>query len=388
LPPGRALAREPADLPRAPAEAFVRAPEDAFGRAREDAFVRELVPLSAFPSLRSSASSRRLSSRTAPSRSRTSSLVAGRRSSSAPLTRLRARSAPVPAPRTRSSTASWARPRVVWAEATVAWIVRSTASRTASGTLGGADLRRAIGLSVSHIVPAISGSPVHLRPTVEPAPRALLPGDPHRALAIARSVLDRPRPFNVSRGLWGYTGDAPDGEPLTVQSTGMGGPSAAVVVEELIALGVRTLVRTGTCGALVRGLALGELVTVSDVLPGDGASRALGAGEQLVPDPELTDALAAAGAARRVRAVSTDLFYDPRGEKGDWVAEGAEVVEMEAASVLRVAERHGARAACVLAVTDLLHDGRERIGPERVDELGVVVGELGARALGVAIRTR
>ena len=80
----------------------------------------------------------------------------------------------------------------------------------------------------------------------------LLPGDPHRALAVAQAVLDEPLMFNHARGLWGYTGTAPDGEPLTVQSTGMGGPSAAIVIEELIDLGARTLVRIGTCGALGR----------------------------------------------------------------------------------------------------------------------------------------
>ena len=56
--------------------------------------------------------------------------------------------------------------------------------------------------------------------------------------------------FNHNRGLWGYTGAAADGEPLTIQSTGMGGPSAAIVIAELADLGARTLVRVGTCGAL------------------------------------------------------------------------------------------------------------------------------------------
>ena len=49
--------------------------------------------------------------------------------------------------------------------------------------------------------------------------------------------------FNHHRGLWGYSGRAPDGEPLTIQSTGMGGPSAAIVIHELIELGARRLLR-------------------------------------------------------------------------------------------------------------------------------------------------
>ena len=78
----------------------------------------------------------------------------------------------------------------------------------------------------------------HLSPSAELAPRVLLPGDPHRALAVAQALLEKPpRMFNHSRGLWGYSGIAADGEPLTIQSTGMGGPSAAIVCEELIALG-------------------------------------------------------------------------------------------------------------------------------------------------------
>ena len=83
--------------------------------------------------------------------------------------------------------------------------------------------------------------------------------------------------FNHHRGLWGYTGVAADGEALTIQSTGMGGPSAAIVVEELIGLGARRLVRIGTCGALAGDLELGDLLAVATVLPGDGTSVALGA---------------------------------------------------------------------------------------------------------------
>jgi len=69
---------------------------------------------------------------------------------------------------------------------------------------------------------------------------------------VAQALLEQPpRMFNHARGLWGYTGTAPDGELLTVQATGIGGPSTAIVCEELIGLGARTLVRIGTCGALV-----------------------------------------------------------------------------------------------------------------------------------------
>jgi len=218
--------------------------------------------------------------------------------------------------------------------------------------------------------------PIHLRPAAQLAERVLLPGDPHRALAVAQALLEKPRMFNHARGLWGYTGRARDGEPLTVQSTGMGGPSAAIVAEELIALGARRLVRIGTCGALAPGIALRDLLAAEAVLPHDGASVALGADGLLRPDPELHAGLLRAG-VRPVTVVSVDLFYDPRppGGQGD-------AVEMEAAALFRVAERRGAAAACVLAVTDVRAErGARRIDPEELRSLEARLGEAGYAAV-------
>ena len=224
--------------------------------------------------------------------------------------------------------------------------------------------------------------PIHLRPATELAERVLLPGAPHRALAVAQDILDQPLMFNHARGLWGYTGRAPDGLPLTVQSTGMGGPSAAIVVEELIGLGARTLIRIGTCGALQDGFGLAELVTAAEVVAADGSSASLDAGRRLAADARLTRALAAGG-AREVTAVSTDLFYDPReGIDAEWRAAGAQVVEMEAATVLALARRHGIAGAIVLAVSDLLADGRRRrLGGEALDAAGLALGRAGYAAL-------
>jgi uridine phosphorylase len=223
---------------------------------------------------------------------------------------------------------------------------------------------------------------LHLKPATELAERVLLPGDPHRALAVAQHLLDGPKMFNHSRGLWGYTGAASDGGPLTVQATGMGGPSAAIVVEELIALGARRLVRIGTCGALVDGLRLGDLVAAESVLPADGASAALGADGTLASDPELLERLVAEG-ARPAKVVSSDLFYDPRdGQARDWTARGASVVEMEAATILQVAARRGVAAACVLGVSDVpAPDGPRRADAQQLDQIGLRVGEAGYAAL-------
>lgn len=234
---------------------------------------------------------------------------------------------------------------------------------------------------------------IHLKPAAELAERVLLPGDPARALAIAQAELEAPRMFNHRRGLWGYSGTAGDGQLLTIQSTGMGGPSAAIVVEELVDLGARLLVRVGTCGALSPGLALGDLLAAGSALSADGASAALGASERVNASPEVTESLVEAG-ARPAVTVSADLFYDDRDElPRAWTAAGAEVVEMEAATIFRVAERRGVRAGCLLGVTDLLAPGtddvrRRRIDPAGLEALELGLGDLACRALaGLADRS-
>ena len=231
-------------------------------------------------------------------------------------------------------------------------------------------------------VPAVPTPPIHLRPATELAERVLLPGAPHRALAVAQDLLEKPLMFNHARGLWGYTGLAPDGEPLSVQSTGMGGPSAAIVIEELLQLGARSFVRIGTCGALRQDLELGQLVAVGEVVAADGVSQALGGAPRLSPDPDLTQKLIDGGALA-VTAVSTDLFYDPReGAEVDWAARGADVVEMEAATLLALTGREGASGAVVLAVSDLLTDGsRRRIEGEALGDAGLALGRAGYAAL-------
>ncbi len=231
---------------------------------------------------------------------------------------------------------------------------------------------------------------IHLRPAAPLAERVLLPGDPGRALRLAEVLLERPQLFNEHRGLLGYTGTAPDGAPLSIQSSGMGGPSAAIVVSELVALGARRLLRVGTCGALHASLALGDLLIATEALAQDGTSRALGAGDRVPASAALLDALRAAaptqppeapGAAAPTQppealqaasrpsepplvegaVVSTDLFYDERGLEHQWAAAGALAVEMETATLFTLAPRLGVEAGAVLAVTDLLEPARKRI---------------------------
>lgn len=224
--------------------------------------------------------------------------------------------------------------------------------------------------------------PHHLRPSTDYAEDALLPGDPGRALALAQQLLTEPRMSNHARGLWGYTGRTPEGRPLSIQATGMGGPSAAIVLQELAELGVRRAIRVGTCGALDPALGHGELVVASDALAEDGASRALGAAEVVEPDPELTARLSAELPDSPARIVTTDLFYDG-GDADSWRRRGAVAVEMEAATIFTLGRRLGVATACLLAVSDVFKAGeRRRLDDERLADAAERMGALAAAALG------
>jgi DeoD family purine-nucleoside phosphorylase len=231
-------------------------------------------------------------------------------------------------------------------------------------------------------------APIGLQPTSELAERVLLPGDPGRALLLAESLLDGARMFNHHRGLWGYTGRASDGKPLTIQSTGMGGPSAAIVIHELIELGARRLLRIGTCGGLQEALHLGDLVIATESIAADGTSRAFSAGERVAASHELLGAVrAAAGigddtcSVHPGPVVSTDVFYDRRGLEREWRAAGVLAVEMEAATLFALAAVHDVQAAALLVVSDLVLPERVRIGPEQLEQAERRMGRMAVEAL-------
>ena len=195
----------------------------------------------------------------------------------------------------------------------------------------------------------------HLRPTAELAERALLPDDPGQALALTRVLFgETPRMFNHHRGLWGYSGIALDGAPLTVQSTGIGGPSAAIVVAELHALGLRRAVRIGRAWAVDGTLRAGELVAVTAALANDGTSRALGAGPRVEPDAVVVRALLA---DRSGVVASLDV---PDGDAGP----EALAFDLESAAVLAAAARAGIAAGCLVAIEGAVdpEDVAERLG--------------------------
>ena len=228
----------------------------------------------------------------------------------------------------------------------------------------------------------MSAEPIHLRPTAPLAERVLLPGDPGRALLLAQAVLREPKMFNHHRGLWGYTGTAADDEPMTIQSTGMGGPSAAIVITELANLGARLLIRTGTCGALDPTLELGDIILAREAMAHDGTSKALGAGARVRPDQDLTEAIAAvAPTVRQGPIVTTDLFYDNGTQEHQAAGEGALAIEMEAATLFTLGAKLQIQTAALLIVTDLLLPTRSRIAPEALAEAETRLGEIATRGL-------
>jgi uridine phosphorylase len=157
----------------------------------------------------------------------------------------------------------------------------------------------------------------YLRPTAPIAPAVLLPSDPALALALAQEVLTKPLMANHSHGLWGYAGTTERGDALSVQASGIGGPSAAAVLRELAAHGARRAIRIGRCETLDPALRPGTVVLVRTCHGADGTSRALG-WSRPTSDPELLEALAGAfgRAPMLADAVSFDISPGARRRRG------------------------------------------------------------------------
>jgi purine-nucleoside phosphorylase len=207
--------------------------------------------------------------------------------------------------------------------------------------------------------------PIHLR--AQPgdyAPAVLCPGDPRRAAYIAESILTDARCVNEERGMLGFTGTF-EGRPLSVQSTGMGCPSAAIVFEELVQLGCTTLIRVGTCGALQPRMAPADLVVGMATTAQDQTVKSYVGGEDHSPCASWALVAAAVRAAdeQGITAhvgpiVSSDVFYDPDpGRLARWAARGHLAVEMESAVLYTIAALRGVDAVCLMTVSDILYDG-------------------------------
>ncbi|HEX2505028.1 MAG TPA: DeoD-type purine-nucleoside phosphorylase [Gaiellaceae bacterium] len=207
--------------------------------------------------------------------------------------------------------------------------------------------------------------PIHVR--AEPgdyAEACLLPGDPLRAQYIAETFLEDPRPTNRERGMLGYTGTF-RGRAVSVQASGMGCPSAGIVIEELVQLGVRRILRVGTCGGLQADLEIGNLIVAMSAVPADATATHLIGGEPHAPtaDWELLHGAVhnAKELGKKVRVgpiVSSDVFYNPDQEQyGRWSERGILAVEMEAAMLFTLGALRRIQTGCLLVVSDVVVEG-------------------------------
>lgn len=231
--------------------------------------------------------------------------------------------------------------------------------------------------------------PIHLR--AEPgdyAPAVLCPGDPRRAEYVARTFFDNATLVNEERGMLGFTGTF-EGQPISVQSTGMGCPSAAIVFEELIQLGARRLLRIGTAGALQPGMAMADTIVAVSSTPSDRTAMTYTGGEPHAPtaDWRVVEAAARIGRERGMRVhvgpiVSSDVFYDPdTGRMQRWAERGHLGVEMEAAVLFTIAALRKVSAGTLLTVSDTLYgdeivrisDEELKVGVDRMMELAARV---------------
>lgn len=198
--------------------------------------------------------------------------------------------------------------------------------------------------------------PTQLRPKAAVAADAILVGDPGRSLLLAQELLAEPLMSNHARGLWGYTGATPAGQELTIQATGIGGPSAATVLADLAELGVRRAIRVGTCAA-ADGAASGELLLVEAAIAHGGSAAAFGLapGSAIAADPELRRLLRRelSGEARTAKVASFDSMPTGPGEvPGEAVA-----ADMQTVAVLARARELAITAAAILIVSEKIGDG-------------------------------
>src|SRR5918912_2025818 len=217
--------------------------------------------------------------------------------------------------------------------------------------------------------------PIHLRAERgDYADAVLLPGDPLRAKYIAETYLDGVKQVNEELGLLGYTGTY-EGKPVSVQGTGMGCPGATIVFEELIQLGVKKLLRVGTCGGLQAHHELGDLIVALSAVADDHTPSHLVGNEPHCPTANWELIHGAVHAAKELGQpmhvgpiVSSDVFYNPdEGQYERWSKRGVLAVEMEASALFTVGALRGVQAGCFLTVRDIVVEGEfKRISDEEL----------------------
>ncbi|GAY26427.1 5'-methylthioadenosine phosphorylase [Desulfurococcaceae archaeon AG1] len=200
----------------------------------------------------------------------------------------------------------------------------------------------------------------------EIAPRVIAVGDPGRAKALASNLLENPRLVNEYRGYLVFTG-LYKGFPMTIATHGIGGPSAAIVFEELNMMGARYIVRLGSTGAMI------DSIDIGDVIVADSAAYPLGGGIGMYigndtaypasPDIELTYMIYKNLSNKMERiwigtVYSSDAFYaESEGFVSRWSSKRIISVEMECATLFVISKLRGIRSACVLVASDNLVKG-------------------------------
>ncbi|HEX3174116.1 MAG TPA: hypothetical protein VHQ43_07845 [Solirubrobacterales bacterium] len=229
--------------------------------------------------------------------------------------------------------------------------------------------------------------PARLRPKAPVAADAILVGDPGRSLLLAQELLEAPRMSNHARGLWGYSGRTPAGHELTIQATGMGGPSATAVLADLAELGLRRAIRVGTCTALGGGVELGELLIVREAIAAGGSASSFGLaeGERVWPDERLHDGLVRelGEGAREATTASLDSLHGTSVEGAAGQTMDAVAADMQTAAVLGRGRGLGIAVAAVLVVADA--GAGEALDDEALEVAAKRAGQAAAAAFGEII---
>ncbi|MDW3176267.1 MAG: purine-nucleoside phosphorylase [Acidimicrobiia bacterium] len=210
------------------------------------------------------------------------------------------------------------------------------------------------------------------------ASTVLLPGDPRRAQHIAETFLDGWEQVTDVRGMLGFTGTF-EGHRLSVMASGMGIPSAAIYITELIrAYGVSTIIRVGTAGVYQPELKLRQIVVATDAVTNSNLPEAIGAPSPIVASPRMLDVVRSVSAANDIglelgTVFSSDIFYEKDNATQDHhTANGVLAVEMETAALYAICAVEGAEALAMFTMTDHLVTGEHLTSDERqltVDEM-------------------
>ncbi len=204
------------------------------------------------------------------------------------------------------------------------------------------------------------------------AETVLLPGDPLRAKAIAENFLTDAVCYNNVRGMLGYTGMY-KGQRVSVQGTGMGMPSLAIYVNELIQLGAKRLIRVGTCGAYNGDLNVGDIIIALSASTDSNINDHYFPGASYAPTASFGllhktyEAAKSEGLQVQVGPIfSSDIFYqdDPKHYE-KWANFGILAVEMESAALYALAAKHSVEALAILTVSDSLVTGAIASSEER-----------------------